>query len=83
MVRTTFLLECLECDKRTQMKAYDITKPTVELKAATLYSTEISCTLLVLVVVVIHRKHKDLHTVKVIYLMRTVGRRQVSVRFRK
>jgi len=47
LVWTKFLLEGLECYKDTQMKAYNITKLTAELKVATVYSTSTEIKLLV------------------------------------
>ena len=41
--RNNFLLEGVECYEDTQMKAYDITKLTAELKIANTYKNKIYC----------------------------------------
>jgi len=75
-VQTKFLLEGLESHKDTQMKAYDIKKNCIR------YRNE-CITLCCPFRGRGYQKHVGayLHTVKVIYRTRIVGRREVTVRF--
>jgi len=76
-----FLSEGLECYKDTQIEAYDITK-----LATKLQNSDSRNKIDYFVGGFIGRgypNHTGLHTVKVIYPMRIVGRRQVTVRFMK